>query len=320
MGFDPLAGDPLRAETWDDFIGQEKLKERLDRHIMAAVKEGRAPGHILLVADPGCGKTTLARIIARRMGTDFETFTMPVKLENIVRLLIVREFDGVLLLDEIHRASVKEQEDLLTLIESNYIQYRGERFQVGYLTVVGATTEPKKVIKTLKDRFPFIPDLDPYTNEELCEIVSKMTEKLGVILDEDDIIKLGAACGGTPRHARRFALAARDLLVVNGTIPEAAEILDHLRIDEQGLSVDHWRYLEALNRLGGQAGLKTISSYLNENESVVEELERLLVKQDLVDYTERGRALRTAGFERIRKGHSDTQATGDEEVSPTIES
>jgi Holliday junction DNA helicase RuvB len=302
MAFDPLAGDVLRPDSWDQFIGQEALKVRLQKHIDAAIQDMRPPSHTLLIAPPGAGKTTIARLIARRMGVDLETLVMPVEFKAITQLLVNDQFSGVLFLDEIHRLSTKEQEDYLTLIETNYIQFRGEKFMVGWLMIVAATTEKKKVIKTLRDRFPFKPALDPYTDSEVTRILRGMTERLGFEIPEKEAEVLAKACLGTPRRARDFAFAARDLRVLaDGKVPDAEEVLDHLRIDRDGLGVEHWDYLRTMQKLGGKAGLKPMCSMLGESEAVIEEIEKVLIGLDLLKYGEQGRELRTAAFQKLRQ-------------------
>lgn len=299
--FDPLAGDPLRPDDWDEFIGQDPLKERLLKNIDAAVKDMRPPGHMLFMAEPGSGKTSLARLIAKRMGVDLEIFTCPVDFSTIVRLLVQEDFSGVLFLDEIHRLSDSQQEDYLTLLHDGYIEFRGEKYRVGWLTVVGATTEKKKIIKPLRDRFPFRPEFDPYTDPEIQEILQNMARRLGFEISDEVAAPLAKACVGTPRRARDFTFAARDLRILEEREPTAEEILDHLRVDENGLGVEHWKYLMALQKLGSRAGLAPLASYMGESVQVVSEIETVLLDQGLITFGARGRELRTAAFERIRE-------------------
>lgn len=308
--FDPLAGDPLRPDEWDEFIGQEPLKERLLKNIDAAVRDKRAPQHTLLMAQPGAGKTTLARLIANRMGVPLEVFTCPVDFKTIVRLLVQEQFDGVLLLDEIHRLSKTQQEDYLTLTENGYIEHRGEKFRVGWLMIVGATTEKKDIIKPLRDRFPYRPEFDPYSDGEISKIIQGMARRLSFEIDGDTADELAPAAIGTPRRARDFVFAARDLRILEDREPSAEEILDHLRIDAEGLGVEHWKYLEALQKLGGQAGLSPLSSMLAEDQRVVQEIEQVLLDQNLITYTPQGRELRTTAFERIKDRRNKEEHEG----------
>lgn len=291
--------DHLRVAKWDDFIGQDLLKRRLDVHIRAALAQKHELDHVLLVGPPGFGKTSLATIISGRMGIDLLEYTMP--LDERIMINIVRRHQGLLLLDEIHRAAPREQERLLPLLEFGYVQdKKGRKHMSANLTIVGATTEPEKVIEPLYDRFPIRPDFDEYTVAEMSKIVAGMARKIGVKLDTATAKELGAATGGTPRRARQFVLAARDLGAIGKKQVTANAVLDLCRVDPTGLTVQHMHYLIALDKTGGQAGLKTLQNMLRLNEPVVRELERLLVKQGLITYTERGRELTSAGYNKVK--------------------
>lgn len=290
-----MSEDTLRPDTWDDFIGQEPLKAELQVRMAAALELGTALDPVLLHGPAGFGKTSLARIIGEGMFADFESFTMPITTATLTN--IVRQFDGVLLLDEIHRASKKQQEELLPLLEFNYIQdSSGRRIHAGLLMIVGATTERQSLIKPLFDRFLIKPEFDDYSDEDMGSIVRGMAVKAGVELDDETCIQFGRAAAGTPRNARQLVLTARDLTAVNKSTPTAQEVFDLCRVDESGLSVQHVRYIETLSRLGGKAGVKTLGNLLRLNESVVTELERLLLTSGYMELTDRGRVL-------TRKGH-----------------
>lgn len=291
--------DELRVSGWADFIGQNHLKERLEVHISACKKQKRTLDHIFLAGPPGFGKTSLATIIAQRADKKFLTHTMPLSERALVG--IVRDFQGVLLLDEIHRAPTKDQEALLSLLEFGWVQNgRGIKTYATGLTIIGATTEPKKVIEPLYDRFAIKPDFDDYTDIEMGMIVTSMAGKAKVVLSEEDAQILGRATGNTPRKARQFVLAARDLACTKKKKPTAQDILAFCRVDNTGITFQHMQYLNALNELGGLAGLIPLRNMLNVNDAVVRDLERLLLKQKLVVFTERGRELTGRGQEKIR--------------------
>ena len=291
------ATDPLRPTEWSDFVGQEHAKRELDIAIRAALETKEALPHVLRHGRAGFGKTTMAAIIAHRLGDPFYSLSMG-RLRPQALFDFFRTFaGGVVLIDEIHRASDAQQQDLLTLMEDGYMtDSRGRRVTVSWLTVVAATTERDKVLRTVLDRFPIQPHFDGYSNDEMTLIVEGMARRVGVALGEGVAPVLGRAAGGTPRLAKKLVLAARNLTVVNGRPATAEEVLSLTRIEDGGLTADHRAYLEAIDSLGGTAGIATLRMLLSLHESVLREIEKLLVERQLISYTDRGRQLEGAGY------------------------
>lgn len=295
-----MSTEILNATSIDEFIGQKKLLNRLNTHIAAAVEEARPLEPTLLAGPPGFGKTTLAHIIADQLGDELEIVVMPLSEKALQAL--VASHDGVLVLDEIHAASKREQEMLLPLLQGGFIQTKsGYKIEAGFLTIIGATTEPENVIPPLYDRFKIKPAFEEYSMDEMALIVLGMAIKAGLDISEDDAVLLGQATGGTPRNAGSLVLAGRALQVTSGNCPSAAEILEFCDIDLDGLDRMHYRYLETLAKFGGSRGLSQIAAVLRVSPSVCTDLERLLFKKGFINYGASGRELTADGYNKIKK-------------------
>lgn len=286
----------LRPADFNEFVGQEALRNMLHVRIEAAREDGRPLDHILLAAPPGFGKTSLASVIASAMNDAFTAIKMPVSVQALERTL--RDFEpGILFIDEAHSASKAVQESLLTVLEDGYYATKtGREFPLPWITVIAATTEPEKVIPPLYDRFPIRPTIDPYSDEEMSRILAGMADKIGLQLPDELAAGIAKAAAGTPRNARQLVFAARDLTLANaGTSPTIAEVLDFCQLDPDGLSVQHHSYLHTLDALGGNAGLSTLSALLRLHPTFVRNMERLLLERGLIELHATGRELSNLG-------------------------
>jgi len=236
---------------------------------------------------------------------------MPITERSLVR--IVRQFQGgIFFIDELHRGTKRDQEMLLPLLESGQIfDRRGRSHHVGWMTVVAATTEPHLVIPPLWDRFVIRPTFAPYSDDDLTQIVLGMGDRMGVSMDSEVVGALGRASGGVPRRARTLILAYRDLAIYPeqsltyefGVEPSrdiVDAVLDLCQVDRDGLTNEHIQYLDVLAGTGGTAGLNIMTRLLNLHQSIVMEIERILVLRGLLEYSPAGRDLTAKGWARVR--------------------
>lgn len=298
METDTIANtDELRAADFSEFVGQSEMTDRLHTLIGAALAERRPLEHVFLAGPAGFGKTTLATILAQELGEELNCYNMPLEEKALERIL--RRHSGVLLLDELHAATKRQQEMLLPLLEFGYIETKaGKKVESGWLTIIGCTTAPEKIIAPLEDRFLIRPVFAEYSDEEMGRIVLGMATKGGVGLSPADAEILGHATGGVPRRARALVLAGRALAIQHGREATAAEIMDFCQVDAMGLEPLHQAYLGVLHSLGGTAGLDRIANVMRRSPSTLMELERLLFKLELITYGERGRELTNTGYRK----------------------
>lgn len=296
---DQPSGEDLFPQAWDEYVGQERLKEELQTWIQDAKQGARPLDHVLLCAPSGVGKTSLARLIAYELGEPMVMHTMPITFSALVHL--VSQHQGVIFFDELHRASTRQQEDLLPLLQfGRLISPNGGALEAGWLTIIGASTEPQDLITPLFTRFPIRPEFDEYTEEDLGRIIEYQAGLLGVVIHNMDALALAGAAAGTPRRCEQFVKAARSLAAKFGRPATAPEVLDFCRVQPDGLSAQHLRYMELLYRLVRPAGLTRVATHLQLPEPVIIELERLLLAKGYLTFEVGGRTLTPEGFRRMQ--------------------
>lgn len=294
----------FRPKDWNAYIGQERVRERLDLSIASAQNRQVRMDHVFLHGVPGSGKTSLAHVIAARQNLPFIGVTMP--LGDTALKQLVMQNHGVVLLDELHRASKKQQEALLTLVEDGQFNTpSGFMIENHKLHIIGATSERGKIITPLLERFPIRPEFDPYTDDEMAAIAMGMlrTAKLANVYDIAFAKSLGLAAGGVPRNIKMMVIAVRDIISSKtNPKPTIKEVLYVCDVTEDGLSRLHCKYLIAMGRNAGEAtGLKPLSQSLQASEDMVMQLEDLLVQRHYLRHTKRGRELTSDGWERAKE-------------------
>ena len=234
----------LRPKTLDDYIGQDKVKEKLKIYIAAAKNKNDILDHVLLYGPPGLGKTTLAGIIANEMGVNFRVTSGPaIEKPGDLAALLTNLEEG----DEIHRLNRSVEEVLYPAMEDQVIDIiigkgpsaRSIRLDLHRFTLVGATTRAGQLSAPLRDRFGDVERLELYTTEQLAQIVTRSAGILGIDIEEEGAIEIASRSRGTPRIANRLLKRVRDFAEVmyDGVINEqsAMKALSKMDIDELGL-------------------------------------------------------------------------------------
>ncbi len=306
----------LRPLHFQDFPGQERIKERLQIMVQAATARAEALGHILLSGPPGLGKTTLAHIIANARGTNIKVTSGPVidKPGDLAGLLTSLEEGDVLFIDEIHRLPMAIEEYLYSAMEDFVIDImldqgagaRSIRLNVPRFTLIGATTRQGRISAPLRSRFGMSCRLDYYDSETLRRILQRSASILGVLAESDGLLEIARRSRGTPRIANNLLRWVRDYSQVKGQASIAAETADAalkmLDIDASGLDEMDNRILEAiLFKFGsGPVGLKTLAVAVGEEDGTLEDVyEPYLIQEGYLMRTPQGRIATPKAAERF---------------------
>ena len=306
----------LRPEQFADFVGQRKIRDRLELAVEAAKDRGETLDHVLFSGPPGLGKTTLSYILGDAMGVHVKTTSGPVltKPADLAGLLTSLEAGDIVFIDEIHRMAKTVEEYLYSAMEDFAIDIlidqgpnaRSVRLELPRFTLVGATTRIGLIAAPLRARFGLVNRLSYYEPAELAAIVTRSAAKLNVGIDPDGALEIAARSRGTPRIANNLLRRVRDYAQVRAgnriTKQVAVASLSLLEIDPQGLDEMDVRILETICEKfgGGPVGLSTIAVSVGEEPDTIEEAyEPFLIMEGYLDRTPKGRVATARAWQRL---------------------
>ncbi len=298
----------LRAASWDEFHGQEKIKAAILIGTAAAKARGEALDHLLFYGPPGLGKTTLSHLIAKEMGSNLRitSGTALSKVGDLAAILTNLEPHDVLFIDEIHRLPKIVEETLYPAMEDFALDIvigkgpaaRTVRLDLPPFTLVGATTRFGALTGPFRDRFGLTYRLQYYQPLELITIIQNAAKKLDLEIDADSAKLIARRARGTPRIALKLLKRVRDFTQVkhqNQLNPDiVTQALDLLEIDTLGLTdADRFLLQTILEKYGGgPVGLSTLAAATSEDESTIEEVvEPYLLQIGFLQKTPKGRIL-----------------------------
>ena len=307
----------LRPHTWEEYIGQSKTKENLRILLTAARERGHAAEHVLLYGPPGLGKTTLAHLIAKTLGTNMRTTSGPAieRVGDLAAILTNLSPGDVLFIDEIHRLSKSIEEVLYPAMESGVLDIiigkgpsaRTVQLELPPFTLVAATTRISLLSSPLRSRFSggtF--RLEFYTEGEIAQILERSANLLEVATTSNVLGDIAKRCRATPRTANYLLKRCRDLAQLEGEslsseiVSRSFELLD---IAERGLNAPDRAVLTTIVEKfnGGPVGLNTIAAATGEEQSTIEDvIEPYLIRQGLLERTPRGRVASAAAYSHIQ--------------------
>ena len=306
----------LRPHRFEEFVGQDKIKNNIHISIQSSKKRNDALDHVLFTGPPGLGKTTLAYIISGELDSRIITTSGPIleKPGDIAGMLTKLQAKDILFIDEIHRIPKIVEEYLYSAMEDYKLDIiidqgpgaRSVSLQLEKFTLIGSTTRAGLLSSPLLDRFGIRCRLNYYNKDELKKIVVRSAGILNIKIDDEGAHVIASRSRGTPRIANRLLKLTRDLAVVKnkGLINKevASECLNNWEIDDRGLDDLDKKILMTIidTYKGGPVGLNSIAVSVGEEPGTIEEVyEPFLIQEGFIRRTPRGREVTETAYEHL---------------------
>jgi Holliday junction DNA helicase RuvB len=306
----------LRAKAWEEFFGQETVKESLLIAIKAAKSRNEPLDHTLLYGPPGLGKTTLSHLISQELGSNIRVTsgTAITKVGDLAAILTNLQPGDILFIDEIHRLPKVIEETLYPAMEDYALDIvigkgpsaRSIRLDLPKFTLVGATTRYGLLAGPFRDRFGLVHRLNYYDPKPLSTIVHNAAVKLNIAIDDESTEEIARRARGTPRIALKILKRVRDFVEVQDRsailIKDVRSALDMFAIDTMGLEEGDRRLLQQIiqKHNGGPVGLSTLAATLSEDTLTVEEvIEPYLLQIGFLKRTPKGRVVTATAYTHL---------------------
>jgi len=313
---DKVLDSTLRPKTWQEYIGQEKVKKNIKVIIEAAQKRKEPIEHLLFYGGSGLGKTTISHIIAKELNSKIKTIAGPTieKVGDLAAILTNLDQGDILFIDECHRINKLIEEFLYPAMEDfklHLVLGRGPMARTMDLdlprfTLIGATTRLALLSSPLRNRFGATFQLDYYTIEDIKKIIQRSAKILDINIEAEATSIIAQCSRFTPRVANRLVKRIRDFAQVEGkgiiTADIAKKALNFLEIDEKGLEPGDRKMLTAIIKKfqGGPVGLQALAACTSEEkDAILDVYEPYLMQLGLIERTPRGRMATKSAYSHL---------------------